>query len=728
MLREFRHKLTVGMLTAACLLVFGHCGPGDSNSNDNGNDNANDNGGTGNTVDDLPDLSNDDLFGTGEGADVFVPGLVLVGFDQGLTGDTFLQVASATATAINGTLVDIIPDIQVVTLAVESGSEGAAITLAQQLLSVEYAEANFAGRVATIDGLIPTANSAQFAQYQLFTTNAIKARGLLASGSGGVSVAVLDTGCTLSHPEFSASALFGGANYVSGSTNVSDDFPGGHGTAVVSLLAAGVNSGVMAGLLPGFDVTVHKVCDGSGLCTLDAVVVGIIGALNGNADFDITDSEIPLADVINMSFSFSADYRSLARAIFEAERRGVVAVAAAGNNGRSTAATEARYPAGYSTVVSVGATDIEDLAAPFSNRSAEVAVVAPGVDLLVAGSGGGYGFVDGTSYAAAQVAAAAAWLLESDGNLTPFEVRSRLNQRGDALPTGSGFDQTSARRLNFYAALQNQESPPEAYLIPDSDLTAAAGVALSTLVSGQASSGSTGPIAEAFADEQIYWYGYFPGGDVSFELIDAGQSQSFVPESVVSSSIDLFLEFIRGIELGESVIAIGILQQAVFVMPDLGGERRAVDIIAIADGIESAPRTFIYNPLQKGYNIISYKNFESSVLHLRDEEGESFDPGQADIQLLGFGDRPEINWAGGQAAERVQLGSSLDPAYFVVSGDEDDQLLPPIRLGDCVGAAVAEQICGEQVGLPENEISRVLVRIAESGGTRTATIEVIYVP
>ena len=721
------------MLMGACLLVFGHCGPGDSgnsNSNDNGNgnDNANDNGGTGNTVDDLPDLSSDDFLGTGEGADVFVPGLILIGFDQGLTGDTFLQVASATATALNGTLVDIIPDIQVVTLAVEPGSEGAAITLAQQLSSVEYAEANFAGQVAAIDGLIPAASSAQLAQYQLFTTNAVKARGLRASGSGGVSVAVLDTGCTLNHTEFSASALFGGANYVSGNTNVSDDFPNGHGTGVVSLLSAGVNSGVMAGLLPGFDVTVHKVCDGSGLCTLDAAVVGIIGALNGNADFDITDAEIPLADVINMSFSFSADYRSLARAIFEAERRGVVVVAAAGNNGRSTAATEERYPAGYSTVLSVGAIDIEDIAAPFSNRSAEVEVVAPGVDLLVADSGGGYRFVDGTSYAAVQVAAAAAWLLESDGNLTPFEVRSRLNQRGDALPTGSGFEQTSARRLNFYAALQNQESPPEAYLIPDSVLTVATGVAVSTLVSGQASSGSAGPIAQAFTDEQIYWYGYFPGGDVSFELIDAGQSQSIMPESLVPSSIDLFLDFIRGIELGESDVAIGILQEAVFVMPDLGGERRAVDIIAIVDGIESAPRTFIYNPLQQGYNIISYKNFESSVLHLREEEGESFDADQADIQLLGFGDRPEINWSGGQAAERVQLGSSLDPAYFVVSGEEDDQLLPPIRLGDCVGAALAEQICGAQVGLPENEIARILVRIAENGGTRTATIEVIYVP
>ncbi|MEE9212962.1 MAG: S8 family serine peptidase, partial [Phycisphaeraceae bacterium] len=355
-------RCTSGLL-AAVMLVSCQCGPGgpdSSNNNDNGG-NANDNGGTGNTIDDLPDLSDDDVLGTGEGDDVFVPGLVLIGFDQTITDDLLLQLAASTATSVNGELVDVIPDIQVITVAIEPGSEPSTITLAEQLENVDYAEADFAGQVAAapakraepaapalgpaarVDDLIPSANSAKFAQYQLFVTNAIKARSIASSGSGGVAVAVLDTGCAVNHPEFAGSAIFEGANYISGGSDIRDDFPGGHGTGVVSLLSASVNSGEIAGLLPGFEVTVHKVCDESGFCTLDAAVLGIIGALNGNADLDITTSEVPPADVINISFSFSADYKSLARAVFEAERRGVVVVAAAGNNGRSAAASDERF-------------------------------------------------------------------------------------------------------------------------------------------------------------------------------------------------------------------------------------------------------------------------------------------------------------------------------------------------------------------------------------------------
>ena len=79
--------------------------------------------------------------------------------------------------------------------------------------------------------------------------------------------------------------------------------------------------------------------------------------------------------------------------------------------------------------------------------------------------------------------------------------------RGDALAGDSGFGQTTARRLNILAALQDQSEPPEPYIIPDDVLTAATGVAASTLASGQSDSGAGGAISEAFTDEQIHWYG-----------------------------------------------------------------------------------------------------------------------------------------------------------------------------------------------------------------------------
>ena len=71
------------------------------------------------------------------------------------------------------------------------------------------------------------------------------------------------------------------------------------------------------------------------------------------------------------------------------------------------------------------------------------------------------------------------------------------------------------------------------------------------------------------------------------------------------------------------------------------------------------------------------------------EEGPGapgFDPTQADIELLGFGPQPEINWSGGFAASRVLLGSSLDPVYFVQSEEGENEIAPPVRLGACVGA------------------------------------------
>lgn len=719
-------------LSSICvLLLLGglSCGPDDpGNSNGNNNSNGNDNSGTGHTVEDLPDLSIDDTLGTGEGADVPVPGLILVGFDQTVSDDLLLQLADSTATALNGELVDVIPDIQVISIQVEEGGEAAAIALAERLESVAYAEADFAGRLAAISEFIPDANSTQFAQYQLFVTNAIKARSIAASGSGDITVAVLDSGCQLTHPEFAASAISAGANYVDRNSNVSDDvLGGGHGTGVTSLLAASVNSGQIAGLLPGFNVTVHKVCDSDGACPLDAAVLGIIGALSGNADLDISTTEIPPADVINISFSFSADYNSLARAIFEAESRGVVVVAAAGNNGRSVAGANDRFPAGYSTVVSVGATDIQDRAAPFSNRSSEVDVVAPGVDLLVASSNGAYRFVDGSSFAAAQVTAAAAWLLDRESALSTLAVRDRLRTRGDELTTGNGFAESGATKLNLFAALQDQDQPAEPFIIADSDLVDATGVEAETLVSANVGRSSSAVTPEAFTEEDVHWYGYFPGNGVTFELIDGDERRPITPGSLVPSSIDLFLEFVRGIDLGTVAASFGILQQAVFEVPDLGGERRALQIVAISGEIESEPRTFIYNPLQRGYNIISYKNFDSAILHLRDEEGQAFDADQADIRLLGLGPRPEINWTAGPA-NRVQLGSALDPLYFVASEAEHNDLSPPVRLGECVGEDVPEQLCGQAISLLERELARITVRIAESGGFRYATLDVIFVP
>jgi hypothetical protein len=404
----------------------------------------------------------------------------------------------------------------------------------------------------------------------------------------------------------------------------------------------------------------------------------------------------------------------------------VTVVAPAGNNGRSTLAASERYPAAFAGVIAVAATDIRDRAAPFSNRAATVDLAAPGVDLFVAAPGSGYRYADGTSLAAAQVAAAAAWILDLNPELTPENVLVRLRTRADALPPDAGFGGV-VRRLNVAGAVADQPTGAEPYIIRDDRLVAATDIAVATTATTQASESGGQTVAEALTGEKVHLYGYFPRG-ATFEVADGAVNTAAQTESVAASTIDLFLSYIRGIDLGQLTASFSVLQQAVVIMPDLGGVRRQVQVRAVSGETRSDPRPLIYNPLVKGYNIVAYKTFDSAVFHLREEEGDDFDPQGADIELLGSGAMPEISWAGGGQATKIQLGSSLSPDYLVIA-EEGAPFTPPVRLGACIGAATAEQVCGEDVALPARQIARIIVeRTGPGGAAELAALDVIFVP
>ena len=81
-------------------------------------------------------------------------------------------------------------------------------------------------------------------------------------------------------------------------------------------------------------------------------------------------------DVINMSFGGPAGFNIEASAVQAANRQGVVLVASAGNG----ASQVVQFPAGYDTVLAVGATDINDNPASFTNVGGWVDVTGPGVN------------------------------------------------------------------------------------------------------------------------------------------------------------------------------------------------------------------------------------------------------------------------------------------------------------------------------------------------------------
>ena len=130
---------------------------------------------------------------------------------------------------------------------------------------------------------------------------------------------------------------------------------------------------------------------------------------NGQADIFTITKAIRYAvknqvNVLNMSFGISTNSRSVREAVATAIAANIVVTGSAGNANTSTP----QYPASYSSVLSVAATDMNDKKGSFSNYGSSVSVSAPGVNIISAYPGGYYAVVSGTSFAAPIVAGEAA--------------------------------------------------------------------------------------------------------------------------------------------------------------------------------------------------------------------------------------------------------------------------------------------------------------------------------
>jgi subtilisin family serine protease len=149
------------------------------------------------------------------------------------------------------------------------------------------------------------------------------------------------------------------------------------------------------------------------------------------------------ADVINMSISKDLATRQERSAIRYAISKGVVLVAAAGNEGAAEpdggGHAPYSYPAAFPGVVSVAAADRGLRRASFSNRNPSVLVAAPGVDILGAGPGDEYWVGRGTSQATALVSGVAALIKSKYPKMSPGLVVQAITAGVIRRPTG-GYD------------------------------------------------------------------------------------------------------------------------------------------------------------------------------------------------------------------------------------------------------------------------------------------------
>jgi thermitase len=254
------------------------------------------------------------------------------------------------------------------------------------------------------------------------------------TGDRSVLVAVIDTGIDYSHPDLAANYVPLGYDWVNGDPDPKDDY--GHGTHCAGIIAAEINNNKGIAGLAQVRIMAEKVLneEGGGYC--DWIANGIIHATNQGAK------------IISMSLGGSFADDTLYTAIKYAHDKGVLLVAASGNDNSN----QKSYPAAYPEVVAVAATNENDNPAFFTNYGDWIELAAPGVNIYSTmptyhvtmndeGFGMNYDYVSGTSMACPHVAGVAALVLSRYANMTGDDVRNQLRSTTDDLGD-AGFDET----------------------------------------------------------------------------------------------------------------------------------------------------------------------------------------------------------------------------------------------------------------------------------------------
>jgi serine protease len=300
----------------------------------------------------------------------YVPGEVIVRYEDGTEQATQASVASGSGTQVAGTLPGGTTQLEV-----EDGeSVGETISELRTDPNVAYAVPNYVARASAFpnDPGFPM----QWNFSGPFGINMPEAWALAsrrgAPGGRGAVVAVLDTGVAYRKlgpfrraPDLRS--FVRGYDFVDG-----DRYPldlNGHGTHVAGTIAEATNNGIgAAGIAYGARIMPVRTLDMFGAGDAMTVARGIRYAARHHAD------------VINMSLEFpafvnAADVPDVLRAIRYAHRRGVVLTAVAGNE---ATASVLPYPGRAGAVIAVAATTEHGCQAEYSNAGAEVDVAAPG--------------------------------------------------------------------------------------------------------------------------------------------------------------------------------------------------------------------------------------------------------------------------------------------------------------------------------------------------------------
>jgi thermitase len=364
----------------------------------------------------------------------FAPGQVLVKFKPEL-GEPLLD---ETARAYGLEKIEQIPGLEIYKYQIPAGfTVEETVSALKQNPDIEYAEPNYVAHIVT------TPNDTYFSyQYALLNTGQrigstgpagtsgddIKATSAWeeTKGSAEVTIAIVDTGVDMLHPDLKNKIKSTGRDFVNNDNDATDDH--GHGTIVAGIAAADTNNGLgIAGVAWNCKILPVKVLAANGFGFDYDVVAGIRWAVDNGAS------------VINLSLGVLEPADVLRDTVKYAHEKGVVVCAAAGNED-----TFVYYPAAYDAyVLAVAATDYNDVRPYWSNPGPQVDVAAPGVWIAGpvptwywAAHGGSsddvpYAFADGTSMSSPQVAGLAALIRGLKPSLSADNIMDVIRYSAD---------------------------------------------------------------------------------------------------------------------------------------------------------------------------------------------------------------------------------------------------------------------------------------------------------
>lgn len=258
----------------------------------------------------------------------------------------------------------------------------------------------------------------------------------ITQGSHSIVVAVIDTGIDANHPDLKAnlwkapapadgrkpSAAVYGWDFVTKSANPSDFH--GHGTHIAGIIGAVANMKTgTAGVNQQVQIMPVRYYSESAPGSVN--LANTIKALHYAIDNG--------ARIINYSGGGPEFSEEEFQAMKKAESKGILIVAAAGNDHHNSDLEEFRYyPAAYEAkglknIISVASIDSSDKILPSSNWGVKsVDVAAPGEGILSTIPGGKYGKMTGTSQATAFVSGLAALILSKSPNLNPNQIKDLI--------------------------------------------------------------------------------------------------------------------------------------------------------------------------------------------------------------------------------------------------------------------------------------------------------------